>query len=49
MSAEVGLTASEVEDFAPAFEHSEMDQARAIFGVESCIADNTWPPVMSGR
>ncbi len=30
MSAEVGLTASEVEDFAPAFEHSEMDQARAI-------------------
>ena len=30
MSAEVGLTAAEVKDFAPAFEHSEMDRARAL-------------------
>jgi serine/threonine-protein kinase HipA len=30
MSAEVGLTAAEVEGFAPAFEHSEMDEANAL-------------------
>ncbi len=30
MSAEVGLTATEVEDFAPAFEHPEMDKAKAL-------------------
>ena len=30
MSTEVGLTASEVEDFAPAFEHSEMDRAKLL-------------------
>lgn len=30
MSAEVGLSAAEVEDFAPAFEHSEMDKANAL-------------------
>jgi hypothetical protein len=30
MSAEVGLTASEVEEFAPAFEHSEMDRAKVL-------------------
>ncbi len=30
MSAEVGLTAGEVEDFAPAFEHSEMDRVKAL-------------------
>lgn len=29
-SAEVGLTAAEVEDFAPAFEHSEMETANAL-------------------
>jgi hypothetical protein len=26
----VGLTAAEVEDFAPAFEHSEMETANAL-------------------
>lgn len=30
MSAEVGLTAGESEDFAPALEHSEMDRARVL-------------------
>jgi len=30
ISAEVGLTAGEVEDFAPALEHSEMDRARVL-------------------
>jgi serine/threonine-protein kinase HipA len=30
MSAEVGLTAEEVEEFAPAFEHSEMDKVKAL-------------------
>ena len=30
MSAEVGLTAEEVEDFAPAFEHSEMVRVKAL-------------------
>jgi serine/threonine-protein kinase HipA len=29
MSAEVGLSAAEVEEFAPAFEHSEMSRAQA--------------------
>ena len=32
ISAEVGLTAGEVEDFAPALEHSEMDRARVLSG-----------------
>ena len=30
MSAEVGLTAAEIEDFAPAFEHAEMDRVKAL-------------------
>jgi serine/threonine-protein kinase HipA len=30
MSAEVGLTAAEVEEFAPAFEHAEIDRAKAL-------------------
>lgn len=30
MSAEVGLSAAEVEEFAPAFEHSEMRRAQAL-------------------
>jgi serine/threonine-protein kinase HipA len=31
MSAKVGLTAVEVEDFAPAFEHPEMERVSALF------------------
>jgi serine/threonine-protein kinase HipA len=30
MSAEVGLTAAEVEEFAPAFEHAEIDRSKAL-------------------
>ena len=30
MSVEVGLTPTEIEDFAPAFDHSEMDRAHAL-------------------
>ena len=30
LSAKVGVTAAEVEEFAPAFEHSEMDRAKAL-------------------
>ena len=30
MSAEVGLTATEVEEFAPAFEHAEMERVKAL-------------------
>jgi serine/threonine-protein kinase HipA len=30
MSTEVGLTAKEVEEFAPAFEHSEMDKVKTL-------------------
>ena len=30
MSAEVGLSTSEVEEFAPAFEHSEMDRSKVL-------------------
>ena len=33
MSTEVGLSASEVEGFAPAFEHSEMDRAKVMLSV----------------
>jgi len=33
MSAEVGLTAAEVEEFAPAFEHAEMDRVKALLSV----------------
>ncbi|MEI8140740.1 MAG: HipA domain-containing protein [bacterium] len=32
LSAEVGLTAAEVEEFAPAFEHSEMVRVKALCG-----------------
>jgi serine/threonine-protein kinase HipA len=33
MSAEVGLTAAEIGEFAPAFEHSEMDRAKGLLSV----------------
>ena len=35
MSAEVGLTAAEVEEFAPAFEHAEMDRVKALLSVKN--------------
>lgn len=35
MSDKVGLSAAEVEDFAPAFEHNEMERARALLSENS--------------
>lgn len=33
LSAEVGLSAAEVEDFAPAFEHAEMARVKTLLSV----------------
>ncbi len=32
LSPEVGLLAKELDDFAPAFEHAQMDAARSLLG-----------------
>lgn len=33
LDAEVGLCAAELDDFAPAFEHEQMEAAAALLGV----------------